>query len=112
MAQKVLVRVTSDLSGKPDAQTVRFSYEGFDYEIDLTEAEHSKLGGFLSTYMSAARRAGRTNTRSKAAEPRRMTASTGDSNAVRAWAKANGIEVSDRGRVPARIQTAYENRAG
>jgi hypothetical protein len=108
MVQKVVVRTTSDLSGSPEAQTVRFGYEGYDYQIDLTEAEHGQLGAFLSTYLTQGRRVGRSG-----GPGRRPAARAGgavvDSNAVRTWARANGYEVSSRGRIPASIQEAYRN---
>ena len=108
MAQKVSVRLVSDLSSHEADNTVRFGYEGYDYEIDLTEAEQETLGAFLSTYITAARRAGRSGVRgagrAKPAAPRE------DNNAIREWAKKEGLTVSERGRIPAAIVAQYEAR--
>jgi hypothetical protein len=111
VAQKVLVRVTSDLSGKPDAETIRFAYEGYDYEIDLTVAEQEKLGAFLSVYLASGRRIGRTGSGQPRNARGRVPRRTADSNTIRDWARENGFEVSSRGRIPASVQDAYDNRS-
>jgi hypothetical protein len=108
VAQKVSVRLISDLSSHEADNTVRFGYEGYDYEIDLTEAEQETLGAFLSTYISAARRAGRSGARG--AGRARPAALRTDTNAIREWAKENGLDVSERGRIPAAIVERYEAR--
>ena len=108
VAQKVLVKVTSDLSGAADAHLVRFGYEGYEYEIDLTDGEHEKLGAFLSGYITAARRAGKSAPRPAAAAGGKTPLHK--SSDIRDWARANGHEVSDRGRIPAHVLDAYGNR--
>jgi hypothetical protein len=65
-------------------------------EIDLNAGHARELRDALARYVDAARRVG-----SSARRPPRGPA--GDLNAVevREWARAQGIEVKDRGRVPA-----------
>jgi hypothetical protein len=110
VAQQLSVQVVSDLSGQPEAYTVRFGYEGYNYEIDLTEAEHGRLGAFLAEFIGTARRAGR-STAAKPASARRTAGSTQrDTNAIREWARSNGFQVSDRGRIPVHVQTAYHEQ--
>ncbi|MEU5425223.1 Lsr2 family protein [Streptomyces olivoreticuli] len=106
MAQKVQVLLVDDLNGGEADETVVFALDGKTYEIDLTTANADKLRGSLADYVKAARRTGRSNaSRGKA----RSAAATGggDTAEIRAWAKKNGYNVNDRGRVPADIREAY-----
>jgi len=83
--------------------------DGAEYDIDLS-AEHAEaLRKALEPYVSAARRA----TGSAACRPGRngrkaASASWTDPTAVREWAKAQGIEVKDRGRVLAELVVKFK----
>ncbi|MFC7979528.1 Lsr2 family protein [Streptomyces cinereoruber] len=106
MAQKVEVTLVDDLDGSTADQTVLFALDGKTYEIDLSDANAEKLREALAPYLGAGRKVsgGR-------ATVRRMGAAKGggqDSAAIREWARSNGHEVSDRGRVPAEVRKAYE----
>ncbi|MCB5180015.1 histone-like nucleoid-structuring protein Lsr2 [Streptomyces antimicrobicus] len=110
MAQKVQVLLVDDLDGGEADETVTFALDGKTYEIDLTTANAEKLRGLLEPYTKSGRRTG-----GRAAAGRgkgRAAASSGnpDTAEIRAWAKAQGLNVNDRGRVPAEIREAYENR--
>ena len=116
MATQTLVITSSDLSGDEGAMPVKFGLFGVEYEIDLTTVETEKLESLLSLYTSAARRiGGRRNTssgtpgaRPAGARPGGAEAFTGaSSKVVRAWAKEQGIDLPDRGRVPLQIQEAF-----
>lgn len=111
MAQKVQVLLVDDLDGGEADETVTFALDGKSYEIDLTTANADKLRGLLEPYLKGGRRTGgRAGGRGKA---RPVAASGGqDTAAIRAWAKENGFEVNDRGRVPASIREAYEKANG
>ncbi|MEV0257951.1 Lsr2 family protein [Streptomyces sp. NPDC050732] len=111
MAQKVQVLLVDDLDGGEADETVTFALDGKSYEIDLTTANADKLRGALEDFVKAGRRTGgRSSGRGKT---RTATASGGqDTAAIRAWAKENGFEVNDRGRVPASIREAYEKANG
>ena len=101
MAQKIQTLFIDDLDGSEAEGTVRFGLDGTEYEIDLN-AEHAQaLRDALARYVGAARRAGG-GTRRPARGGRRAQADGVHSTEVREWAKAQGIEVKDRGRVPAR----------
>lgn len=110
MAQKVQVLLLDDLSGGEADETVTFALDGKSYEIDLNSENADKLRTALEPYVKAGRRAGG----SRGARGRgRSTApaagsSSQDTAKIRAWAKENGYEVNDRGRVPANIREAYE----
>jgi hypothetical protein len=109
MAQKVQVLITDDIDGSDGAGSVTFGLDGVTYEIDLSEANASKLRKSLATYVEHGRKV--TAAKRTAARASGKAKSDGvNPQEVRAWAKQQGIEVSDRGRVPndlvARFQAA------
>jgi hypothetical protein len=104
MAQKVIVALEDDLDGSPAAETVRFGFEGADYEIDLSNQNASAFRQQLTPFIEHARKAGRGHPR----RPARTTASRQHSGNVRAWANDNGIAVSARGRIPASVLEQYQ----
>ena len=111
MAQKIQVLLLDDLDGSEAEGTVRFGLDGIDYEIDLN-AEHAQaLRDALARYVRAARRAGGA-ARRPARGGRRAAASQMQSTEVREWAKAQGIEVKDRGRVPAELVARFRAATG
>jgi len=116
MAQRTVVQLTDDLDGKPipegKGETIRFSLDRTDYEIDLGERNAKALRNDLAKYVSAARRSGG-GQRSSAGGGRGSRTSTGaardyDPKAVRAWAESQGIKVSQRGRVPADLVARFQ----
>ena len=110
MAQKIQVLLIDDLDGSAADGTVRFGLDGTEYEIDLT-AEHAQaLRDALSRYVQAARRAG--GGARRPARGGRRAAGGVDSTEVRVWAKAQGIEVKDRGRVPAELVARFRAATG
>lgn len=107
MAQKVQVLLLDDLNGGEASETVSFAIDGKSYEIDLNEANAKKLRDALEPYLKAGRRSGGRSARGTRAGARTGGGSA-DTAKIRAWAKENGYEVNDRGRVPANIREAYE----
>jgi len=104
MAQKVTVALEDDLDGGPADETVRFGIGGTEYEIDLSKKNARALRRRLAPFMDHARKAGRGSRRRTG----RTAASRERSADIRAWAKTNGITVSDRGRIPASVAEQYE----
>ena len=111
MAQKVTVTLVDDLDGGTAEDTVEFGIDGVSYEIDLSTGNAAKLRDSLADYVSHARKAGG---RRKAAGPVRRASSGGRASvdreqnaAIREWARKNGFNVSDRGRIPAEVLDAY-----
>ncbi|MEV7589713.1 Lsr2 family protein [Streptomyces sp. NPDC089922] len=104
MAQKVEVTLIDDLDGSEATQTVLFGLDGKTYEIDLSGPNAEKLREGLAPFVGAGRKtsAGRTTARRTGSDK-----STDDTASIRAWAKENGYDVNDRGRVPADIKKAY-----
>jgi nucleoid-associated protein Lsr2 len=104
MAQKVIVALEDDLDGCPAEETVRFGFDGEEYEIDLSNKNASTFRQQLRPFIEHARKAGRGQTR----RPARTAASRQHSGYVRAWAKDHGIAVSARGRIPASVMEQYQ----
>ena len=110
MAQKIQVLLIDDLDGGAAESTVRFGLDGTEYEIDLN-AEHTQaLRDALSRYVQAARRAGG-GARRPARRGRRAAGGV-DSTQIREWAKTQGIEVKDWGRVPAELVARFKAATG
>lgn len=114
MAQRTIVQLTDDLDGKaiPDGkgETVRFGLDSQDYEIDLGDKNAQALRDAVGRYVAAGRRVGGGSRGGRARGERAATARTRDYDpkAVRAWAEAQGLEVSQRGRVPSDLVTKFQ----
>src|SRR4051812_28122535 len=106
MAQRVQVVLEDDLDGGKADETVLFGLDGTTYEIDLSKKNAAKLRDALAGYVGSARRvSGRRGGAAGRARGRGRSAS--DSADIRAWAKENGYEVSERGRISAEVRAAY-----
>jgi Lsr2 len=110
VAQKIQTVFIDDLDGSEAEGTVRFGLDGAEYEIDLNAAHARALRDALARYVQAARRAGG-SARRPARSGRRARADGVDSTEVREWAKAQGIDVKDRGRVPAELVVKFKAAA-
>ncbi|HET7800352.1 MAG TPA: Lsr2 family protein [Humibacillus xanthopallidus] len=109
MAQRVEVKLIDDLDGGDAAETVSFSLDGISYEIDLSDKHAKKLRDEFATWTGHARRSGSGNrSTSRRRSGSAGGAKRGDLGAVREWARANGHQVSDRGRISAEVQAAYD----
>jgi len=107
MAQKVQTFLIDDLDGSDAEGTVLFGLDGTQYEIDLSTDHAKDLRTALARYIDAGRRV--TGTARRAGRNGRKTPASSISNTdVRTWAKAQGIEVKEHGRVPADILARYE----
>jgi hypothetical protein len=112
VAQKVQTLFIDDLDGSDAEGTVRFGLDGSEYEIDLN-AEHAKdLRDALARYVGAARRASSAAKRPVARTGRKGSASGVNTTEVREWAREQGIEVKDRGRVPAELVVKFKAASG
>lgn len=109
MAQRVQVLLVDDLDGGDAAETVSFGLDGVSYEIDLSQQNAKKLRDDFAGWVGNARRSGGRKTRGRRPEGRSTRA---DLASVREWGRKNGFTVSDRGRVPAALQSAYDNAHG
>ena len=118
MAQIREVRLVDDLDGEAADETVEFGIDGKSYEIDLSKDNAGKLRDALADFVAAARRAGGRRRSSNAgtgspsggagSAPKGRTAIDREQNqAIREWARKQGMKVSDRGRIPAEVLEAY-----
>jgi hypothetical protein len=105
MASIVSVVVTDDIDGSEGAETVSFGVDGVTYEIDLAEINRAKMAEAMSPYVGAARKVGLRRTRTGAGRQATMRV---DRAEIRAWAKEQGLKVSERGRISAEIMQQYE----
>jgi Lsr2 len=105
MAQRITVALEDDIDGGPADETVRFGLGGTEYEIDLSTKNATAFRQQLAPFIEHARRTGRGQRR----RPGGRTVSSRERSAdIRAWAKDQGITVSDRGRIPASVAEQYE----
>ena len=103
MAQKVNIILVDDIDGSDATETIAFGLDGATYEIDLNDKHAAALRDALSGYLGHARKV--TTSRGRKAK----TSTTGPSaRELRDWARSNGYEVSDRGRVPSNVRDAFE----
>jgi hypothetical protein len=107
MAQRVEVQLTDDLDGVDipagNGQTVAFDLDGKSYEIDLSNKNAAVFRKVLAPYVDA----GRLLRNTRGAQVTR-THIGADNHTVKQWARSNGYEVNDRGRIPKQIREAFE----
>lgn len=104
MATKTNVNLEDDLEGGPAEETLRFSLAGAEYEIDVNAANAAEFRRQIASFVAYARKAGK----EQRVWPARTAASRRRAAAIRKWAKAQGITVGDRGRIPAGVAEQYE----
>lgn len=109
MAQRVNVVLVDDIDGSDAAETVSFALDGVDYEIDLSDEHAEELRSAVSLYVGHARRTGgrRKNGKRAAAAPPASNGAGPSAADIRAWARDNGFDVPERGRVSAEVREAY-----
>lgn len=104
MAQRTVL--VDDIDGGEASETVIFALDGTSYEIDLSDENAAQLRDAFAEWIAHARN---TNSRMMRRGGRRpgVKAITTDNASIRAWARDEGLAVSDRGRIPAEIIEAY-----
>jgi hypothetical protein len=117
MAQKVVVSLVDDLDQSEADETVEFGLDGATYEIDLSDANASALRDTLADFVAHARRSGgrRKSSSAASAAPAARRGSGGgraavdreQNQAIREWARKQGMTVSERGRIPSEVSEAY-----
>ena len=108
MARQTTVTLVDDLDGSEAEEQVEFSVDGRTYEIDLSTVNASRLRDALAPFISAARRTGAKRS-AVAAAPPRARSDRAQNQAIREWAIAQGMKVSERGRIPTNVLTAYHS---
>jgi hypothetical protein len=112
MAQKVQTLFIDDIDGGEAEGTVRFGLDGTDYEIDLSAAHSKELRKAAAKYIAAGRKVGGPARRRGAGTGRKISGGGPTPSEVREWAKAQGIEVRDRGRVPTELVVKFQAASG
>jgi hypothetical protein len=107
MAQRREIQLIDDLDGGPADTTVSFAIDGTSYEIDLSAAHAEEVRSALQPYIAVARTVSGSARRTGAAR----RSGSPSAAAVREWAKAEGITVSGRGRVPAQLVASFREAA-
>ena len=107
MAKTETVVITDDIDGSPDAQTLRFAYQGQQFEIDLAENNHVEFLASLRPFIAAARVDPRRRLRGTTGERRSGSSFSVDRASVRAWARQQGIDIAERGRIRADVLERY-----
>jgi hypothetical protein len=102
MATRTVTELLDDLTGQIADETVSFGLDGVEYEIDVTKENAAALREVLSQVQGHARRVG-----GRRSAGLRQVAAGVDNRAVRAWAASNGIQLSERGRIPGHVIEQY-----
>ena len=110
MAQKIQTLFIDDIDGGEAEGTVRFGLDGTEFEIDLNARHSSELRKALGRYILHARKVGGAARRGRGS--RRSGAGAVDTARAREWARQNGYDIKDRGRIPANIVAEYEAARG
>lgn len=112
MATRTVITLVDDLDGKElesGGRIIAFSFDGIDYQIDLGAKNVERFANAIEPFVGAATRVGGRKNRAKS----RLVSSSSVAEApsaltLREWARENGYEVSDRGRIPAVVLEAWE----
>jgi len=118
MARQIVVEHVDDIDGTPivegKGETIVFSVNGIDYEIDLSARNAKEFHKKLDHYIDHATKVGGRKNRSAGAltsggEVKRKPVRRDRDHvrAVREWAQEQGYEVGVRGRIPTEITEAY-----
>ena len=114
MAQKVQVMLVCDLHSDEveGSETIAFGLDGSSYEIDVCDEHAAEMRDAFASFVGAARRAGRAGSGNGATRRTPARKSSGGGNErvaeIREWARQNGHQVSERGRISAAVLSAYE----
>lgn len=110
MARRVAVVLEDDLTGRVldegRGETVSFGLDGRAYELDLSEDNAAEMRRVLGRYTSAGRKVDTRRTDQRRKSPNQRPGR--DTSEVRAWARKNGHQVSERGRIPTAVLAAYD----
>ncbi|BAH56049.1 histone-like nucleoid-structuring protein Lsr2 [Rhodococcus opacus] len=113
MARKVVVELVDDIDGTvfgEDGESITFSVNGVDYEIDLKDKHASKFHKQIGFFIEHATRVGdRTRRSDRPVAPDAPVRRRGNGKEIRAWATEQGYEISSRGRIPAEVEQWFQD---
>lgn len=113
MAQKIQTLFIDDIDGGAAEGTVRFALDGTEYEIDLNAKHSEELRSALGKYVTHARKVGAARRAGRGAgRAGRGAGSALNTTEIRNWAREQGYDIKDRGRVPADLVAKYQAATG
>jgi len=117
MARQTIRRLIDDVDGGDADETIAFGIDGIQYEIDLSTTNADTLRNVFAEYIAAGSKVSRGGVAvgGRAARGRGGAGATADreqNKAIRDWAKKEGRDISDRGRISQEIIDEYHARAG
>ena len=113
MAQKIQTLFIDDIDGGAAEGTVRFALDGTEYEIDLNAKHSEELRSALGKYVNHARKVGSLRRAGRGAgRAGRGAGSALNTTEIRNWAREQGYDIKDRGRVPADLVAKYQAATG
>jgi hypothetical protein len=114
VAQKIQTLFIDDIDGGAAEGTVRFALDGTDYEIDLNAKHSEELRSAIGQYVTHARKVGGSARRAGRGAGRagRGAGSSLNTTEIRNWAREQGYDIKDRGRVPADLVAKYQAATG
>ena len=113
MAERIVRQLIDDLDGSEisegGGERVEFALRGVAYQIDLSSANAARLDKALKPFVAAAMKVRNT----RPSRGAKYTIGNGPASkeqltAIREWARKNGHQVSDRGRIKAEVVEAFE----
>jgi hypothetical protein len=112
VAARTVVHLIDDLDGGEADETVTFSLDGVEYAIDLSSSNADGLRKALAEFVGAARRTGGRAARGAKTTQVRPGGDRAQNQAIREWARRNGHQVSERGRIPAELIAQFQQANG
>lgn len=105
MARKTVIILEDDLDGSEGSETLQFSLDGTEYEIDLNEQHANELRQAIGRFKNAARKSPPSPGRPAGRNP---VPASSDAKAIRQWALDKGLKVNTRGRIRADVVEQYQ----
>jgi hypothetical protein len=112
VARKVVVELVDDIDGTvfgEDGESITFSVNGVDYEVDLKGKHASEFHKQIGFFIEHATRVGGRTRRSDRLAVSDAPVRRGNGKEIRAWAAEQGYEISSRGRIPAEVEQAFQD---
>ena len=108
MAQQTVVQLIDDLDGGEADETVTFALDGVEYAIDLSKGNAERLRESLADFVGKARRAGGRKQRKGTGKSTVKASDKAEAQRIRDWARAQGHQISDRGRIPQNLVVQFQ----
>lgn len=109
MAKVTIVSDDFDASVTENVETVFFVVDGKFWEIDLGDKNRKAFYAAMSKYTKAGRESTRVRVLANLTAGGNANGTVSETAAIRAWAKANGHEVGEKGRLSPDIVKAYND---